>query len=163
MSLVTLDSHIIIWGIKEEASVGQEHMIHLAKRFFAWLDDEKHEIILTSIVLGELLMRVPPDNHAEVLSFYEKRFKVINYDALAASCFAKIWQRKNEDKTVEQATQKLGATREECKADCQIVGCAVSRKIECIYTYDDKLRRFAEGFINTSHIPEMPKQQELPF
>lgn len=31
---VCIDSHLIIWGIKKEASKGQEHMIEKAENFF---------------------------------------------------------------------------------------------------------------------------------
>lgn len=161
MSIITLDSHILVWGIKGEASPGQEPMVSHAKRFFKWIDEEKHDVLLTSLVLGELLMRVPPEKHAEVLKYYDSRFKVVNFDTLAASCFAGIWQKKNEDKTIEIAKNELQIGREEMKIDCQIVACAVSRKMDCIYTYDKGLAKFAEGFIATEKMPDLGTQQNL--
>lgn len=155
MSLVCLDSHILVWGIKEEATPGQEIMIPKAKRFISWLDEEKHEVIVPSIVIGELLMRVPSAQHEHVTSIFQKRFKIPPYDVMAASCYATIWQKRNEDKTVEYLRNKMNATREEIKADCQIVAIAVTQKASCIYSYDDKLKRFAEGFIEVKEMPRL--------
>lgn len=155
MALVCLDSHILVWGIKEEANPGQEIMIPKAKRFISWLDEENYDVIIPSIVIGELLMRVPTNEHEAVTNFFGKRFKIPSYDLMAASCYATIWQKRNEDKTISYLKEKLRASREELKADCQIVAIAVTQKASCIYSYDEKLKRFAEDFIEVREMPHL--------
>ncbi len=91
MKTVCLDTHILIWGIKEESSPGQENMIPKAKLFLKWLDDNGIMAIIPSVVIGELLMPVPPEKHDEVYGILNK-FRIASFDAAAASCFAKIWQ-----------------------------------------------------------------------
>lgn len=161
--IACLDSHILVWGIKEDATDGQENMIPKAKRFIEWLDEEKHDVIIPSVVVGELLMRVPPNQHEKVTQFFQKRFKVPPYDLMCASVYATIWQKKNEDKTVEYLKEKLKATREELKADCQIVAIAVVQKAQCIYSYDEKLKKFAEGFIEVREMPNIGTQALIAF
>jgi hypothetical protein len=153
--IVCLDSHIIVWGIKEEATPGQENMIPKAKLFFAWLDEQKHDVIIPSVVVGELLMRVPATEHEKVTQFFEKRFRVPSFDLMCASKYAEIWQKRNEDKTIDFLKKKMNATREEIKADCQIVAIAIVQKAQCIYSYDDKLKKFAEGFIEVRQMPHL--------
>ena len=46
MSIVSVDTNILIWGIKNTASKGQEHMITLSQDFFKWLDENKFKVII---------------------------------------------------------------------------------------------------------------------
>jgi predicted nucleic acid-binding protein len=161
MEIICLDTHILIWGIKKDATEGQEHMVPIAESFIKSLDEErKIKVMVPSVVIGELLMRVPPEKHEEVNRLFYRRFMVPSYDIAAASCFARIWQEKKN--VFPQLKEEFpDSTREELKADCQIVAIAVTHGARCIYSYDEKLTRFANGYIEVRKMPEAVEQMSV--
>jgi hypothetical protein len=164
MEIICLDTHILVWGIKQDASDGQEHMVPIARSFIKSLGDDKNiKVMVPSVVVGELLMRVPPEKHEEVNRLFYSRFMVPSYDIAAASCFARIWQEKKN--IFPQFKEEFpDSTREELKADCQIVAIAVTHGARCIYSYDDNLTKFANGHIEVRKMPEVVEQMSvLPF
>ena len=110
MEIVCLDNHILVWGIKEEASSGQEEMIHRAKRFFKWLDNEGYKVLIPANVIAEFLMLIPHEGHGKVISQFNRYFIVAPFDTAAASCFAKIWRKRNDDGTIERLKEN-GVTK----------------------------------------------------
>jgi predicted nucleic acid-binding protein len=158
MDIVCLDTHILIWGIKKDAAGNQEHMVPLAQAFIKSLDEDKNiRVMVPSVVVGELLMRVPPEKHEEVNRLFHSRFMVPSNDIAAASCFARIWQEKKN--IMPQLKNDFPqTTREEMKADCQIVAIALTHGASCIYSYDDKLIKFAQGHIEVRQMPELSEQ-----
>lgn len=153
MKVACLDTHILIWGIKEEAEPGQEHMIQLAKNLLAKLDEDKIMVVIPSIVLGEFLMRVPKNEHANVLKKLEKRFIITSFDVKASSCFANLWQNKKEIRNNEPT-----CTRDHLKADLMIVASAITSGSEIIYSCDDHIPKAAGDEIKCSDIPKEDKQ-----
>ena len=102
MELVCLDTHILIWGIKEESEPGQEDKIPKAKSFLKWLEDKKAKILVPSVVVAELLMRVPREEHGKVIDFFQRKFIAPPFDTVAASCFAKIWREKADRNIIKK-------------------------------------------------------------
>lgn len=161
MELVCLDTHILIWGIKEEAEPGQEDMIPKAKSFLKWLEDNKAKVFVPAVVVAELLMRVPPEEHGRMLDFFRRNFITPPFDTVAASCFAKIWQKKASNDIIKKLKKDLSITREKMKIDFQIVAIAVTRRASCIYSYDPGMLKFAEGFIPVEKIPDEALAKQL--
>ena len=160
MKLVCFDNHILIWGIKEEASSGQEEMIPKAKRFIKQLDEEGSKVLIPANVIAEFLMLIPHNEHGKVIGQFDKHFIVAPFDTAAASCFAKIWRERNDDGTVEKLKQE-GATKNKITFDCQIVAIAVTHGASCIYSYDEHIQKFAEGYLDVKEIPDIPEQLPL--
>ena len=160
MKLVCLDNHILIWGIKEEATQGQEDMIPKAKRFFKWLEDEDIKVLIPANVIAEFLMLIPHEEHGNIISLFNKFFIVVPFDTAAASCFAKIWRKRNDDGTIERLKED-GATKNKITFDCQIVAIAVTHGASCIYSYDEHIEKFADGYIEVKEIPDIPEQLHL--
>ncbi len=106
MKLVCLDNHILIWGIKEEATPGQEDMVHKARLFFKWLDENDIKALIPANVLAEFLMLISHERHEEVIRLFNKYFIVVPFDAAAASCYAKVWQERNDDGTIDKLKQE---------------------------------------------------------
>jgi predicted nucleic acid-binding protein len=161
MKIVCLDTHLLIWGIKEEATEGQEEMVQKAKLFFKWLDENGIKAMIPSVVIGEFLMLIPSEMHDKITNSFQKNFIVPPYDTASASCFAKIWQKKNSDGTIEKLKNDTSASRAKLKADCQIVATAITHGASCIYSYDEDLAKFAEGYIEVKQIPDIPEQMKL--
>ncbi|MFC1549464.1 type II toxin-antitoxin system VapC family toxin [Nitrospirota bacterium] len=161
MKLVCLDNHILIWGIKEEATEGQEEMIPKAKRFFKWLEDEGVKVLIPANVIAEFLMLIPHEEHGKVIALFDKHFIVVPFDTAAASCFAGIWRERNDDGTIE-LVKKKGVTKNKITFDCQIVAIAVTHGASCIYSHDEDIEKFAGSHIEVKQMPEIFEQMYLP-
>ena len=159
MSLVCFDNHILVWGIKEQATLGQEDMIPRAKALIKHLDEIHDHILIPSVVVAEFLLPIPSEEHALVLNLFNRSFLVASFDTAAASIFAKIWRSKKEQSVID-ALAKGGKTRTELRTDSQIVAIAVSQKAECIYSHDEALKSFAKDYIDVKEIPFIPQQIE---
>jgi len=161
METVCLDTHILIWAIKEQASPGQEDMVSKAQRFLKQLESQKIIVLVPSIVVAEILMPVPPELHAMVINLLDRSFVIPPFDLQASTNFAKIWQNRQHQGIVEELQRNHQAKREELKADCMIVAIAITRGSECIYSYDNKLKLFAKGYIEVREIPIILEQKTL--
>lgn len=162
MALVCLDTHFLIWGIKEECTPGQEAMIPQTKIFFRYLDEQSTRVIIPSIALFEFLMPVPPDRHAQLVKEVTSKFMVSPLDAIASSMAAEIWYKKKASGVIKSLLADSKSVRNKLKADCGIIGTAVTRKASCIYSYDDDLTKLAEGFIQVREVPRLQEQMALP-
>lgn len=67
-----IDSNIIIWGIKKQATDGQEEMIKRAEQFFLHADEYDDIILIPSIVLAEILAPDPPQLKAKYIEILSK-------------------------------------------------------------------------------------------
>lgn len=160
MESVCLDTHILIWGIKEECEVGQEHMVAIAKAFFAESDNKKDlQILIPSVVIAEFLMRIPVSQHKTIMNLLSRSFQIPPFDMASASYFAEIWQSKEE---VKQSLHGI-VSREVMKVDCQIVAIAKQKNVDCIFSHDSNLAKFAEGHVAIRELPREAKQMVLAF
>lgn len=157
MKIICLDSHVLVWGIKEQSTEGQEEMIPRTKRFIEGIDDDT-SVLIPAIVIAEFLIPIPQESHAKVITEFNKNFIIAPFDALCASKFSLIW---NTNKSLEREEQiNSGITRAELKADSLIVATAVAYKAECIYSHDKWIKSFAKGFIEVKEIPFIEKQKD---
>ncbi|MCT0199921.1 PIN domain-containing protein [Synechococcus sp. CS-1325] len=161
MSQVCVDTHILIWGVKEQSEPGQEEMIPKAKELLKRCERDGKLILVPSIVVAEFLTGIPPSVHGEVLELLSGWCQIQPFDALCASVFAKLWQEKTALGVVADIRKDNVATRQELKADCMIVSTAVANKSETICTHDTALMRFAQGSVVCRQIPEYPIQGKL--
>lgn len=156
MNLVCFDTHILIWGVKQEAIPEQQEMILRAKHLIEKCEEQKKKILVPSIVVAELLIKVEPSKHERFIKLMEKRFIVPPFDVQAASYFAQIWQN---NKQLRNSLMNDGVvTRKELKADSMIVATAVARKAWCIYSMDPHIKKFANGYVEVLDVPELPNE-----
>jgi predicted nucleic acid-binding protein len=140
MALICFDTHIMIWGVKKEASLGQEANIEKAISLIKKCETDGDDIMVPSIVLAEFLCGVDPILQHEVAEFIRTTFIVPPFDAQAALKFTEMWNNK------QNRGQQI--SRAEMKADYMIIATAVVKGADCIYSEDQGLKRFAQGFIN---------------
>ena len=155
MELVVFDTHILIWGVQKTARQEQKDMISKTERFFKHLDDNHAKVLIPSVVLSEFLMPIPAAEMGTYLQKFEEKFMVIPYDAMAALEFAKIWQSKQEDDTI-QVLRHEGFSKHHLKVDSMIVATAINQKATCIYSHDSGLNKLASGYIAVKEIPSLP-------
>ena len=161
MALICLDSHVLIWGIKEHSQPDQQDMIARAKNYLEHLDDNGDRVLLPAIVVAEFMMRIPEEHHATFVNLMRKSFFPAPFDTAAAMAFSKVWRSKKSTDEVQALIDDPAVRREELKADCMIVATAIAHKADAIITHDKKLAVFADGFIKCSEIPEIARQMDL--
>lgn len=160
MSLVCLDTQVLIWAIKEEAEDGQEGMIIRSKALIDRLDRGEKKLLVPSVVLGEFLIRMPTETHQITSNLIERNFMIAQYDVKAATYYAKIWRAKQNTELL-RSLQSAGKTRQELKADRMIVATALAYGAECIYSHDRGVQAFGDGFIEVRCVPDAPVQGSL--
>lgn len=156
--IVCFDTQILVWGLKESATPGQEIKIDQAKYLISLCDERNDIVLIPSIVVGEILSSLPPNKSNEFAAVLHRRFRVVPYDTPAAAAFAMMW--RDRQKLLQRNRElSLGATREEVKADCMIAATAKSKGASCIYSEDGKLAKFAKDYIEVRPLPDLPPLQ----
>lgn len=156
MSLVCLDTSIVIWGVQRISKSTQAHEITKAKALIEQLEKEKTIIMIPSIVLGEFLLGIEVKDHMAVIRQFSRKFMLAPYDAQAAATFANIWDVRKND--LPQLASDPDKTRQMLKADCMIVATAYARNAVCIYSHDPHIKAFAQGFIDVFELPSANTQ-----
>ena len=160
MSLVCLDTHVLIWAIKKEAVHGQEDMISRATALIDRLEMSGKRLLIPTIVMGEFLIKIPPDALQATIDHLNSSFMIAPYDALAAIHYARL-QRLWDSTGARSGEPFEGKTRHELKADRMIVATAVAAGAQRIYSHDKALRAFAEGYIEVFDIPVTIEQGDF--
>lgn len=156
MKAVCLDTNVLIWGIKGEAELGQEHMIPRAKAFLKHLDENQIPAVIPTIVLAEFLARSDSSKHAEITQKLEKSFLIIPFDTRSSSKFSDLWKTKNGIRKDQPI-----CTRDHMKADLLIVASALSSGVKSICSSDPHVKKAADGMVPCTDLPEFADQLHL--
>jgi len=163
--LVCLDNHILIWGIRQVATPGQEDMIRRTRLFFEFLEKKNAQIIIPSVVAGEFLLGVPLENHQKIMEVLEKKFQIAPYDTAAALIAAELWIERNKGSTGISDELKEGLadpSRIKLRDDCKIVATAIKCRADCLYSEDEGVKKFAQGRIEVKEVPrDLAEQRGL--
>ncbi len=146
MSLVCFDTNFVIWGVKKQAAVSQGNNIAKVAYLLETLEQQNKQILIPSIVLGEVLASLPADQQLSFVALIRQSFIFAPYDAGAAVQYAQMWQKRARD---------TGYTRNETKADYMIAAIAVANRCDAIYSNDEGLRKFASAYIAVIRIEEI--------
>lgn len=155
VSLVCFDTNFVVWGIKRQASAGQESNIPKAVYLLQQLEQQDKQILIPTIVLGEALASLSVEQHASFVSLIQRSFILAPYDAAAAVHYARMWQHRMKNSS---------HSRNETKADYMIAAIALANRCEAIYSNDGGLRKFASDYIAVIGIEEIsvpPEQGAL--
>lgn len=155
MDLVCFDTQIIIWGVKKQATSGQEGNIEKAKYLIAMCEKDGVKIMVPSVVVAELLCALEPKLHGAFSELMHRRFIVPPFDTQAALHFADMWRNK------KQIRDDSGISRSEMKADFMITATALARGASCIYSEDPGLKKFAQDYIDVRPLPNVEKQMSI--
>lgn len=162
MSLVCIDNHVLIWGIRKQASPTQQEMIERAAQFLESLDEKRVQVIVPMPVVAEFLVGADEKDHATILQTFHERFILAPYDALAALATARVRKKNLQSQREAAVRQELAEMpRPQIAVDHMIIGIALANRAECIYTHDKPLKRFAEGHIAVREIP-LALERQLP-
>jgi len=161
---IFLDTGILVFGIQKNGRNNQEHMVKRAEAFFEKIDQDKDCYpMISAIVLSELLINVPPEEHNKVLAEVEKLFKIKTFDTKSAIIAAQILHEKTirDGKSLTELCRENGISRDHLKIDCMIIANAKSNNATVLYTEDKQAIKFSEGIVPTASLPEILQQKSL--
>ena len=158
---VSLDTQIMIWGIKKQATPTQIEMIEKAIRFIDKLDKERARIIIPAVVIGELLSNVPQEKYQEVLDCLTSNFQVQPFDFKSALLYANRFYEYKQKNNPEAIFESDSGNRQKIKADLMIVASAKSADVGILYSNDNDIIKYSEGFISAKNMPEVSGQLSL--
>jgi len=147
MAIICIDTQILSWGLIKKPPPNKPQIIHQASDFLRWVEEQKHRVIIPSIVVGELLTAVPSEDHSIILGKFQKSWRIVDFNPPAAQRFA-ILRREHaiKNKLNELIDPSIpGATRAGLKADVMIIAVAIVNQAQIIYSHDGNLLRIAEG------------------
>jgi predicted nucleic acid-binding protein len=158
MAMVCFDSHVIIWGIKRQASSTQLDMIERAATLIAQCEENKDTVIVPALVVGEVLCNLAVEDQSRLFQVLSESFAIAPYDMRAARHNAKIWQ---EQATIRQELRRNDVPRQAIKADIAILSTALAYSCEILYTGDANLAKLAEKYLRVKSIADVtiPPQQ----
>ncbi len=165
--IVALDTNILTWALKEKATPGQEEMIPRCQAFLAWLD-RRHDIMLVpEIVISELLMDIPEDQHTDfLLRIDHLGFLTQPHDRHASLLAARMWRKSkqaSQTTSIQQASQTTAAqaiSRKQLRVDILILAAAIAGNASVFYTNNTKdFIRFASSF--SIEILDIPLDDEM--
>lgn len=149
-----IDSNTFIWGIKRKANPDQQDMIPRAEYLFQWIDDNKHQILLPSVVLGEILVPEPLERYPVILEKISKNFIIQDFDARAASRYAQLFTNRLD--AIKKIAKENNIDNQQMKVDHLIIACALVAGANCIYSFDKGLKAFGQTYIDVKDLPQLP-------
>ncbi|MHB8625858.1 MAG: hypothetical protein ACYDBJ_05625 [Aggregatilineales bacterium] len=54
------------------------------------MDEQGFDLIVPSLVVGELLVPIPPEQHGAIIKQVQENWMIVDYDLKAAAEFAKL-------------------------------------------------------------------------
>jgi succinate dehydrogenase hydrophobic anchor subunit len=163
MALVCLDTQIIQWGAMRTVSdSGSQPMIARAYDFILWLTQQNTTVILPSLIVGELLVPIPPEEHNRVLAQLSSDWMIVDFDLKAALLFAQM----RYDKAIKQVMDDIRkhdpyATRKQLIADVMIIATAITHSAEKIYSHNDNFLSLAKGYVVAENFLNIAVQQSF--
>jgi predicted nucleic acid-binding protein len=152
-----IDSNTFIWGIKRQASKGQEDMIPRAEHLFEWLDNNGHQILIPAVVIAEVLAPEPLEKYPVLIEKIKKSCIVADFDIKAASRYGNLFMNKIEELKKTAKDNKIDLQK--MKVDHLIVATALANGASCIYSHDNGIKIFGQRHIDVRDLPLLPATQ----
>jgi len=129
-----------------------------------WVVEQGHDIIVPDIVVGELLVRVDPERHTDVLKQLGRDYRTVPFDTPAARKFAELRREHVIQHRLDDLNEDIpNATKAGLKADVMIIATALRYGADIIFSEDAKLRKMADGYIAALGFADVDFPRKLPF
>lgn len=156
--VVCLDNNITAFALRDDAHPDDKSKVEKSRELVEYLDESGKIILLPTPVITECLIPVPPQERTRVLQNINK-FMIGEFDNMAAvKCAEMIHAMTPAEKTFRE---EQGITKTQLKFDYMIAAIAIVNEAECIYSEDEGLRKFCNGYIEVRGIPDFPEQGKL--
>jgi len=160
---VALDTNIVIWGIRKEASIGDEICALKAQHLIETLEKNKCLIFIPSIVAAEAGVKVPVEKRMLFFSMLAERFMILPFDGKASAIYPGLREAGLQAQQIEGLQLVPDYGRKAYNADCMVLATVMARNVGVLYTLDKRLTRLAAGRVEVKGLPDIPpKMIELP-
>jgi predicted nucleic acid-binding protein len=147
--IVFLDTMVLVWWVRKEASTGQSSMVTRARWLMDSLDAGGEEVMVSAVSVGEFLRGSQPQARSAQNIIIEETFIVRPFDNLAANIAADKFANAVDADGYEDRKTVL-------KADLMILATAVASRADVIYSHDTNLRKLAEKCgVRAKDLPEV--------
>lgn len=163
MKIVSIDTQILSWAIVRHPPKGNEHLVKIATDFMNWVQEQEFKVVVPTIVISELLIPVPVENHQDVMIQLARDFRIVPFDIRSSQKFAEIMQNHIVKNKIRRliSPDKIGSTRAALKADTMILATALTHGAEIMFTNDGNMKKMAEGFIEAKNLTDVQYQLSL--
>jgi predicted nucleic acid-binding protein len=154
---ICFDTTPLIWGVRGEATVGQEHEIAKTKRYIDFLKRTNKQIMVPTPVLAEYLIGASLTELNE-MKILQQGFQIPGLDLPSAALAAEL-QRGG---VIREVQDEFGLPRECVKTDAMIIAIAIKNQAIKIVTNNERhFKRLAQNRIPISGVPEVDGQLNL--
>ena len=152
---ICFDTGRLIWGVREDATRGQEPMIERTSRYIEHLSKLGIAIMVPAPVVAEYLVGAT-ETEIQEATLLRRGFEIPAFDLRAAMLAAEL-QRGG---VVNQIRDETGLSKPAIRIDAFIIAIAIANGAEEIVTHDTKgFRRLARGKIEIIEVPVIPEAQ----
>ncbi len=163
MPIICLDTQLIQWGVLQHAGKATQNYVAAATGFIRWLDQQRVDIIIPSIIVGELLAPVPRSEHNQILSRLSQDWLIVDYDLRAARLFAEMRYDTDIKRLIDDIRRgDPYATRKHLVADIMIIATARAHNAERIYSHDGNFLKLCSSYILAENFLNVPFQRNQP-
>ena len=155
--MLSVDTNIVIWGIKRQATSNRQHMIAKAIAFFEACQRDGTPIMLPAHALAEYLVDFDDAGRHASLAVMEKAFFIAPFDARAAVVASRLKQRKE---AVAGVMRQFGVTRQTVTSDIAIIATSAAAGASRLISEDAQVLELAKGVIVAERLPEIPPAVE---
>jgi len=157
--MICLDTPILIWGVRESATRGQEHMIDKASRYIAYLESQNERIMVPTPVIAEYLVGATVTQRRDRV-ILERGFYAPGFDLPSAELAAELLR---DTDLIKRTRDETGVDRLLIKIDAQIIAIAITHHAKKIVTPNVRhFRVLARGKIDIEDLPDILEQNRLP-
>ena len=138
---IAIDTNVLIWGVRQAATAGQEARIGEAEAFLEWSAERGDEIAVPATAVAEYLVGESAESHSAVLNLLAGTFRILPFDVRAVSLAASLRQ---DPAFLSQLRGQFGTTRVHVKSDIEIVATAKACGAGRLFSNDRQLRHLAQ-------------------
>ena len=139
---ITVDTNILIWGVRGVSTLGQESRIPVCRRLFEWLQERDEIVVLTADCVEEYLVGGNPDQISSELAILQERFIILDYNA---TCWLKSADIRSDAAFMKEYKETDPQKTRTCiKSDIRIVATALAHRVDKIYSDDKGVRAIAK-------------------
>lgn len=138
MKKVCLDTNILVWYIKRQATTGQEGFIPKADYLFEYFERKNIIVVIPSLVLAELLGNVEDeDKRDEYFDYMSSNFDIAQYDIVSSRYYADLRAKLTKTNAKEYA-KKNNIPKCMMTNDYNISAVALSSGCDAIFSHNLK-------------------------
>lgn len=128
---------VLIYSLRKGTDAKTRERRRRARILLSMLEEEKARIVVPSIVVSEILVGIPVEEHGAFVAELPRRFYCPPFDLQAAALAADLWQKHKKLPKRDQLQRTV------LKADVLIVASASVAQAKVFYSYERKCRRLA--------------------